>query len=45
MIWKKEIPEDFNATNSDFSERLPIVIIDDSNTARGKAIGTSVQEA
>ena len=45
MIWKKEIPEDFNAINSDFSERFPIVIIEESRTAKGKAIGTNVHDA
>ena len=45
IIWKKEIPEAFKAINSDFSERFPIVIIDDNNTAKGRAIGTNVQEA
>ena len=39
------MPEDFNAINSDFSERFPIVIIEDNNTAKGSAIGTSVHEA
>ena len=42
---KKDIPDDFKAINSDFSERLPNVIIEDNKTESGKAIGTSVQEA
>ena len=45
IIWKNEIPADFNAINSCFSDRFPIIIMDDNNTARGSAIGTSVQEA
>ena len=45
VIWKKDIPDDFKAINSDFSDRLPNVIIEDNKTASGKARGTNVQEA
>ena len=36
VIWKKDIPDDFKAINSDFSDRLPNVIIEDNKTASGK---------
>ncbi len=39
------MPEDLIAINSDFSERLPIVIIDDNRTDKGRPIGTNVHEA
>jgi hypothetical protein len=42
IILKREIPADFIATSSYFSPKLPIVIMDASKIARGRAIGTRV---
>ena len=41
MNRSSEIPDDLTATNSMLSPRLPNVISDESNTARGKASGTN----
>ena len=40
-----KIPDDFNAVNSDFSDKFPVIIIDDNNIAKGNARGTRVQDA
>ena len=41
----KIFPRDLIAVYSDFSERLPMIMIEDSRTAKGRPIGTNVQEA
>ena len=39
IILKRDIPADLSAAISYFSARLPIVIIEDSNTANGILLG------
>ena len=45
IIWKKEMPDALRAVNSDFSDKFPIIIIDDNNMAKGSAVGTNVELA
>ena len=42
---KKEIPDDFNATNSLFSDNFPNTIMDDKSIDIGNAKGTNLADA
>ena len=45
IIFAKDTPEEFIATNSEFSPSLPKTITDDNNIAIGNAIGTNLADA